>query len=312
VLVVGAGPAGVAAAARLAAGGHSVTILERGKATGGAVESVIPQERMPENILKREIHDVLGSYGGLIQMRQHTLDAAHTLDQLMKEGFDAALVAAGLAGSATGVRGTRPRVGVEGAMEFLARVKKGAKASGNVLVLGGGNTAIDAALSAKKAGAEDVAIVYRRSFAEMPAWPQEREEAISKGINLLTLTAPLEYMVDAQGKLAALKVIRTKLGPVDEKGRRTPQPIPGSEHLLPADLVIEAFGQKPGEGLKESLPGVQFTEHGLIWTRPNSLETSKPGVFAAGDVVNGGTTVVQAVAEGRRAAEEIHEYLVSE
>ncbi|MEI7728207.1 MAG: FAD-dependent oxidoreductase [Verrucomicrobiota bacterium] len=312
VAIIGAGPAGVAAAARLASYGHAVTIFEKASSKGGAVDSVIPKERLPESILQREVHDVLSSYDGLIQVCQINLHAGHTLDQLQAEGFDAVLLATGLSASATGIRGQRPRLGVEGAMEFLARIKRGGKVTGTILVLGGGNTAIDAAVSARKAGAEDVSMIYRRSFAEMPAWPNERDEAINAGVHMVTLTAPVEYLLNAEGRLTGIKVIRTKLGVVDAKGRRSPEPIPGSEHVLPADLIIEAFGQRLGEGVREALPGIRFTDQGLIWTKADRLETSRSGVFAAGDVVNGGTTVVQAVAEGTRAANDIDEFLTAE
>jgi NADPH-dependent glutamate synthase beta subunit-like oxidoreductase len=185
-------------------------------------------------------------------------------------------------------------------------VKKGDIVSGVVFVLGGGNTAIDAALTAREAGAEDVSIIYRRSLMEMPAWAHEREQAIHSGVSLILQTAPMEYIVDAGGKLTGLKVIRTRLGPSDSKGRRLPLPIPGTEHVLPADLIIEAFGQQIDEGLRQALHGISFTDQGLIWTQGDGLETSRAGVFAAGDAVNGGTTIVQAVAEGVRAAMAIH------
>jgi len=178
-----------------------------------------------------------------------------------------------------------------------------------VLVLGGGNTAIDAAISARQAGAADVSIVYRRSFAEMPAWPEERDLALRSGINFLILTAPVSYLTDGARKLGGLSVVRTRLGEPGADGRRKPVPIEGSEHVLPANLVVEALGQRASTHLQAALGGVRFTGQGLIWTSEGSLMTSRRGVFAAGDIVNGGTTVVQAVAEGARAAREIDVYL---
>jgi len=154
-----------------------------------------------------------------------------------------------------------------------------------------------------------VSIVYRRSFTEMPAWPEERDQAIRAGVNFLILTQPLDYVTDAEGRLTGLKVIRTRLGPPGADGRRTPEPSPGSEHVLPADLVIEAIGQRVSDELKAALPGVRLTRAGLVWTKEGTLETSREGVFAAGDIINGGATVVQAVAEGARAAREIDAYL---
>jgi glutamate synthase (NADPH/NADH) small chain len=143
----------------------------------------------------------------------------------------------------------------------------------------------------------------------MPAWPQERDEAIHEGVHFLILTAPLGYEADAAGRLTGLKVARTRLSAPGTDGRRQPQPIAGSEHVIPAALVIEAIGQQADAGLKAALAGLEFTRSGCVRTREGSLSTNRPGVFAAGDIVNGGTTVVQAVAEGARAAWEINEYL---
>jgi len=227
---------------------------------------------------------------------------------VLAEGFDAALVSLGLNRSVPLPKATRPASGVVSPLDFLAGIKRGAQVSGNVLVLGGGNTAIDAALSAKRAGASDVALVYRRSFSEMPAWPKERDQAIKAGVHFLILTQPVDY-VSQDGRLTGMKVVRTRLGAPDESGRRTPEPIAGSEHVLTADLVVEAIGQRADPEVEKALTGVRFTESGLIWTREGTLETSRPGVFAAGDITNGGTTVVQAVAEGSRAARAIDLWL---
>ena len=312
VAVIGAGPAGIAAAAKLASLGHAVTLFDRSATPGGAVQDTIPAERLPDPVLRREIQDVLASSGNNIRRCNAALNAGYTLDRVMAEGFHAALLTVGLGQSVPLPSATRPRSGVTGALEFLARAKKGVTVSGTVLVIGGGNSAIDAAITAKRAGADTVSIVYRRSFAEMPAWPHERDEAVEAGVNLLTLTAPLDYVVNAKGQLAGLKVVRTQLGRLDARGRRAPVPIPGSEHVLPADLVIEALGQQPDDTLKPALPGVRFTDEGLVWVHEDTLETSRPGVFAAGDIVNGGATVVQAVAEGARAARQIDDFLRAE
>jgi NADPH-dependent glutamate synthase beta subunit-like oxidoreductase/2,4-dienoyl-CoA reductase-like NADH-dependent reductase (Old Yellow Enzyme family) len=312
VAVLGAGPAGVSAAAALASYGHGVALIDRGATLGGTARDTIPAERLPEAIIQREIRDVLASSGAVFHRQSVRLDASYNLDHVFEEGFDAVLVALGLSDSVPLPGRGKPSPGVVGALEFLSQVKGGQPVSGQVLVLGGGNTAIDAALSAKRAGASDVSIVYRRSFAEMPAWPAERDQAIRAGVNFLILTQPLDYVLNEAGGLTGLKVIRTRLGPPGEDGRRTPEPIPGSEHVLPADLVIEAIGQQVDETLKQALTGLRFTSRGLLWTREGTLETSRPGVFAAGDIINGGTTVVQAVAEGARAAREIDAYLGKE
>jgi len=309
VAVLGAGAAGVSAAATLASYGHAVTLFEQGAAPGGIARETIPAERLPDEIIRQEIDDVLASSGAVTRRYGAALGSNCTLDQVLGEGFDAALAALGLSDSVPLPGAKKPSSGVEGALEFLRQTKAGRRVSGTVLVLGGGNTAIDAALSATRAGAADVSIVYRRSFTEMPAWPEERDQAIRAGVNFLILTQPLDYVTDAEGRLTGLKVIRTRLGPPGADGRRTPEPSPGSEHVLPADLVIEAIGQRVSDELKAALPGVRLTRAGLVWTKEGTLETSREGVFAAGDIINGGATVVQAVAEGARAAREIDAYL---
>jgi len=311
VAVAGAGAAGVAAAVTLASHGHAVTLLDRRPAPGGVARETIPLDRLPDDILRRELEDALEA-SGAVERRQFELNAENTLDALFADGFDAVLVAAGMTHSIPLPGAARPEEGVFGALEFLRRVKHGgARLEGSVAVLGGGNTAIDAALSALRAGARDVFLVYRRSFAEMPAWPEERDAAVGAGVHFLVLTQPLDYVSDEQGRLAGIQVARTRLGEPDESGRRRPELIPGTDHVLPCETAVEALGQAADEALRAALPGVEFTRHGTVATRPGTLETTRDRVWAAGDLVNGGATVVQAVAEGMRAAREIHAALMS-
>ncbi|MGC8883264.1 MAG: FAD-dependent oxidoreductase [Bryobacteraceae bacterium] len=310
VAVVGAGPAGVAAAVTLAAYGHQVVLLDREAEPGGVARETIPQERLPDEILRRELEDALLASGG-IERRQFELNTNKSLDSLLAEGFDAVLLAVGLTRSVALEVGVRPQ-GVYGALEFLRRVKHGGqRVQGAVAVLGGGNTAIDAALSALRAGAADVYIVYRRSFAEMPAWPEERDAAVRAGIHFLVLTQPLDYVSNGDGRLTGVRVVRTRLAEPDASGRRRPVPIAGTEHVMPCEVAVEAIGQSVDETVRQALAGVKFTEKGTIWTRPGTLMTSREHVWAAGDVVNGGATVVEAVAEGMRAAREIHAALAA-
>jgi len=309
VAVIGAGPAGVAAADRLAALGHTVVIFEREPGAGGAARAVIPAGRLPDDILAREIEGVIASRRGRVSVEARPLGPGWTLDDLLADGFEAVLLATGLGGSAPLPGAQRPAHGVEGASPFLARLKHGGRVAGVVRVLGGGNSAVDAALCALERGADDVSILYRRSFAEMPAWPHEREQALRRGVNILTLTAPLDYVCDAAGRLTGVRVVRTRLGPPGRDGRRQPEILPGTEHVLPADLAVEALGQTVAPELRACLGGVAFEPNGLVRTHPDTLETTRPGVFAAGDVVNGGSTVVRAVAEGARAAQQIDAWL---
>jgi len=306
IAVIGAGPAGIAGAVKLSSLGHLVTIFEKSKEDGGMAKETIPAERMPDPILDREIQSVIASAGN-IDRKSATVN---NLDSVFDQGYDAVLLAPGLNRSVALQSPVRPESGVRSALEFLAATKHGEKVSGSVLVLGGGNTAIDAALSAKRAGASDVAIVYRRSFAEMPAWPVERDEAMNEGVDFLILTQPLAYIAGEDGRLTGVKVARTRLGEPDESGRRSPKVVAGSEHVMPADLVVEAIGQKADRGLVDAMTGVEFTRDGLVRKAGlDSLATSRPGVYAAGDIVNGGTTVVQAVAEGMQAAREMDAWL---
>jgi 2,4-dienoyl-CoA reductase (NADPH2) len=309
VAVLGAGPAGVSAAVTLASLGHSVTLFDRGEKPGGTAAATIPEERLPGPLLRAEIQGVLQGSGVTTQRFRAPLDASYTLDDVLSEGFDAALIALGLSQSAPLSAANSPRSGRVGALEFLSKIKGGESVTGTVLVIGGGNTAIDAAVSAKKAGASDVSIVYRRSFLEMPAWPAERDAAMRSGINFLFLTAPVDYQVDGNGALTGLRVIRTRMSGPGPDGRRMPIPIEGTQHAVPAEMVIEALGQQIGKELRIALSGVRLTDRGLVWVQPGGCQTTKTGVFAAGDIINGGATVVQAVAEGTRAAREIDTYL---
>lgn len=309
VAVLGAGPAGIAASATLASLGHEVALFEARPVPGGVAGGTISRDRLPDPLLAAEIEAVLGSSGAVRRRTGVPLGRAYTLEHVLSEGFDGAVVALGLRRSVPLPGATRPRSGVVGALEFLEGIKRGEPVSGNVLVLGGGNTAIDAALSAQRAGANSVGIVYRRSFAEMPAWPDERDAAIRAGVHFLILTQPLDYVVDTGGRLTGVKVARTSLAAAGDNGRRVPRPIPGTEHVLPADVAVEAIGQQAGDELREALPGVAFGRAGLVQTQGESLETNRAGVFAAGDIVNGGTTVVQAVAEGTRAARELDRWM---
>ena len=170
---------------------------------------------------------------------------------------------------------------------------------------------MDAALTAKGLGTNDVYIVYRRSFAEMPAWPNERDQVLELGCHLLILTQPLGYETDNSGKLTGLRVARTELAEPDDSGRRAPKVVPKTESVMAVDLVIEALGQAIPPQMREALSHVELTKHGLVATPPDSQATSVPRVFAGGDLVNGGTTAVQGIAEGMRAADEIHELLKS-
>ena len=177
-----------------------------------------------------------------------------------------------------------------------------------VAVIGGGNTAMDAAVTASELGAKDVYLIYRRSFKEMPAWDAERDRAMAAGVHFLILTQPIKYNSE-KGRLTGIRVCPTRLGPPDNSGRRRPEPVKSSAYDLEMDIVVEAIGQQAPQEIGRILPGVEL-EDGLIRTREKSLATSRAGVFAGGDLVRGASTVVAAVADGMRAAKEIDEFLM--
>jgi glutamate synthase (NADPH/NADH) small chain len=177
----------------------------------------------------------------------------------------------------------------------------------SVAVIGGGNTAMDVAVTAKQLGARDVYIIYRRSFQEMPAWSTERDRAIREGVHLLVLTQPLEYK-STKGTLTGIKLCPTRLGDPDTSGRRRPVSIESSAYSLDMDMVVEAIGQAASKNIERVLPGVEFAD-GLIRTQGDTLATSRKGVFAGGDLVRGPSTVVAAVADGMKAAKEIDLFL---
>lgn len=168
---------------------------------------------------------------------------------------------------------------------------------------------MDAAMTAKHLGARDVYVVYRRSFQEMPAWDEERNACLAEGIHFLVLSQPINYETDDKGTLTGLRVARTELGEEDSSGRRKPNVIAGSEDTLPVGLVIEALGQRVDARVKEALKKLHWTDGGLLETRKGTQRTSQDNVFAGGDIVNGGTTAVQGIADGMKAAEEIDTFL---
>jgi len=309
VAIIGAGPAGLSCAAKLLEAGHTVTILDKNAEFGGLAESVIPPERKC-NSLKNEIAAVFKDMPAdrMVLRLGKELTADFNLDTIMVEGFDAAFIGMGLPKSV--ITSDKKVDGLWNAMEFLTAAKEPGKLNLEgkcVAAIGGGNTAMDVAVAAKQAGAKDVYVIYRRSFAEMPAWRMERDRAINEGVHFLILTQPLGFN-SQDGKLTGIRVCPMKLGEPDETARRRPYPIESSAYELDMDVVVEAVGQRSPEDIKEILPGVELT-NGLIRTKENSLVTSRPAVFAGGDLVRGASTVVAAVADGMKAAKEIDEFL---
>ena len=313
VAVIGAGPAGLSCAMRLLQHGHQVTIIDAGDKPGGTAREVIPADRLPAEDLNDELEAALVTVPpDQLQWRLGTwLNESYTLDDVLAEGFDAIFLGVGL-GAPVQLPGARqPTSGVVPALAFLKQMKDDPSASvpERVAVIGGGNSAVDAALAATHRGARDIYIIYRRSFAEMPAWPAQRDMALAAGVHFLILTQPVDYIADENGTLIGIKLASTILGEPDDSGRRRPVVVKDTERVLEVDLVVEALGERPADDLAEWAIGVTFTDQGLVRVDSTPQPTERPGVFAGGDVVRGPATVVEAVADGLRAAAGIDECL---
>ena len=303
IAVIGGGPAGLACAAGLIERGHEVHILDLHQHAGGTAASAIPENRLRIEDADAEVKAIFGGVWDkrLTYQGGQGLVPDRTLDKLLQE-YDAVFLGIGL-GESPSLAKPRPQ-GVEDAIAFLKRCKStGADVPARVAVLGGGNTAMDAAVQTVVCGARDVYLVYRRSFAEMPAWPAERDKALAAGVHFLLLTQPLGYETDKDGCVCGLKIARTVLGEPDASGRRKPIEAPGTESVLEVGLVLEALGQTMPQWTTRLLKGVEMTRD--LIKADEQGHTSRSKVYAGGDAVNGGATAVQAIAEGMRAAEAI-------
>ena len=311
VAVVGTGPAGLACVDGLMQRGIAAEVFEASDGVGGALARWIPPYRLPRDVVDREAADILGD-GTTVHLGQR-LGVDVSLDGLLDCGFDAVFVGTGLpAGVDVGLPG-REGAGVVEALDYLARhaTDDDGPTPDRVVVVGGGNTAIDAAAVAKLNGATDVYLVYRRSFGQMPAWRKERQLAIDLGVHVLILVNPVGYERDGDGRLVGLRCVRTELGEPAADGRRQPVEVPGSDFVLPAGLVVEAMGQQLDGPLRTALAGLRFESDGALWTDPKTCATSRTGVFAGGDLTNREHTVVHALADGLRGAEGIAAYVAA-
>ena len=316
VAVVGSGPAGLTAAADLAKLGHKVTIFESLHKAGGVLSYGIPEFRLPKEIVRQEI-EYIEKLG--VEVRpNYIIGRIKTLDELCDD-FDAVFLGTG-AGlpSFMGIEGENLN-GVYSANEFLTRVNlmkaydpeydTTVRRGKNVVVVGGGNVAMDAARSALRLGADEVSIVYRRGEDEMPARREEIEHAKEEGITFRLLTNPVRILGDEKFNVTGVECIRMELGEPDKSGRRSPVPVEGSEFLVPADVVVIAIGTSPNPIIFKGSEGLEQNKRGTVVADEETGATSKCGVFAGGDVVTGAATVISAMGAGKKAAKAIDEYL---
>jgi len=320
VAVIGAGPAGLTAAADLVKLGHKVVLFEALHLPGGVLVYGIPEFRLPKSIVQAEANYV-GKLGVDIRL-SCLVGRTYTIPELFKNGYDAVFIGSG-AGlpQFMGVPGENLG-GVYSANEFLIRVNlmksydfpnydTPIRIGKHVVVIGGGNVAMDSARSALRLGAEEVCIVYRRSREELPARAEEIANAEEEGIVCKFLAAPVRYMGDEKGWVKAMECICMELGAPDESGRRRPCPVKGSEFVMDVDTVIVAIGRTPNPIIQRTTEGLETTKWGTIVVKDESGKTSLEGVYAGGDIVTGEATVISAMGAGKKAARAIHEYLTN-
>lgn len=319
VAVVGSGPAGLTAAADLAKLGHKVTVFESLHKAGGVLSYGIPEFRLPKEIVRQEVEYI--EQLGVEFKPNYIIGRIKTLDELCDE-FDAIFLGTG-AGlpSFMGIPGENFN-GVYSANEFLTRVNlmkaydseydTRVRLGKHVVVVGGGNVAMDAARSALRLGAEEVSIVYRRGEDEMPARREEIEHAKEEGITFRLLTNPVRILGDEKFNATAVECIKMELGEPDKSGRRSPVPVEGSEFTIPADVVVIAIGTSPNPMIFKGSEGLDQNKRGTVVADEETGATSKCGVFAGGDVVTGAATVISAMGAGKKAAKAIDEYLKEE
>jgi glutamate synthase (NADPH/NADH) small chain len=316
VAVVGSGPASLTVAGDLAKMGHDVTMFEALHAPGGVLMYGIPEFRLPKSIVAREIESI-AELGVKIELNV-VVGRTITMSEILG-AFDACFIGVGAgAPHFQGIPGSTLN-GVYSASEYLTRINlmhayefpeydTPSKKSRNVVVIGGGNVAMDAARSAKRLGAEKVAIVYRRSLAELPARIEEYHHAVEEGIEFHWLSNPKAYVDGGEGKLKGVDCIRMELGEPDESGRRRPIPAEGGDFFLDADTAIEAIGQGANRVLLSAFPELKLNKWGYIDADERTGATSVSGVFAGGDIVTGAATVILAMGAGKSAATAMDEY----
>lgn len=320
VAIVGSGPAGLTVAGDLVKLGHKITIFEALHKTGGVLVYGIPEFRLPKTIVQSEV-DYLEKLGVEIKT-SFVIGKLWGIDELFQKGFNAVFIGTG-AGlpNFMNIPGENLN-GIYSANEYLTRSNL-MKAydfpnfdtpifSGkNVVVLGGGNTAMDSVRTALRLGAKNAYIVYRRSKNEMPARIDEIHHAEQEGVQFHFLTTPIKYNGNEDGFVTSMECLRMELGEPDASGRRRPVPVEGSNFIMEVDTVVVAIGNSSNPLVPQTTPGLEVNKWGNILVDPESMRTSRDGVWAGGDIVSGGATVILAAGAGKKAAKDMHRYLMS-
>ena len=317
VAVVGAGPSGLTCAGDLAKKGYEVTVFEAFHTAGGVLVSGIPEFRLPQAIVKKEVENLQDL--GVEVKTNMVIGRVLSVDELFEMGYKAIFIGSG-AGlpSFMGIEG-EDLIGVYSANEYLTRTNL-MKAylddydtpiikSKSVAVVGGGNVAMDAARCAKRLGAENVYIVYRRGMEEMPARKEEVHHAMEEGIIFKNLNNPVKILGDENGRVRAMECIEMELGEPDASGRRKPIAKEGSNFELPVDTVIMSIGTSPNPLIRSTTPGLDTNKRGCLVVNEDTMQTTREGVYAGGDAVTGAATVILAMGAGKQAAQSIDEYL---
>ncbi len=316
IAVVGSGPSGLSFAGDMAKLGYEVTVFEALHEIGGVLKYGIPEFRLPNAIVDVEIQNL--EKMGVKFIKDCIIGKTITVEELKEQGFNGIFVGSG-AGlpNFMNIPGENLK-GIMSSNEYLTRVNlmdasnpetdTPIHRAKSVMVVGGGNTAMDSCRTAKRLGAERVFIAYRRSEAEMPARLEEVKHAKEEGIEFLTLHNPIEYLADEQGNVRAVVLQKMELGEPDASGRRSPQPIPGATETIDIDQAIVAVGVSPNPIVPTSIEGLELGRKNTIVVN-DGMQTNIPTIFAGGDIVRGGATVILAMGDGRRAAAAMHEYL---
>lgn len=317
IAVVGSGPAGLSFAGDMIKRGYEVTVYEALHEIGGVLKYGIPEFRLPNAVVEAEIDGLRAL--GVNFVKDCVIGKTLSYDDLQKMGYKGIFVASG-AGLPRfmGIPGEN-YVGVMSSNEYLTRINlMGAGQPGEdtpvltgkrVAVIGGGNTAMDSVRTARRHGAEKAMIVYRRSEAEMPARVEEVHHAKEEGVIFMTLHNPLEYLADENGRVRAMRVQRMELGEPDESGRRSPVPVEGAVEEIPVDVVIVSVGVSPNPLIPNAIHTLDVSRRGTIVVNEETMQSSLPDIYAGGDIVRGGATVILAMGDGRKAARSMHNQL---